>query len=291
MTFAACTTPALPTSSRSETPAIASSAAASPAAAVAGGRTIPFDPLPGRPFSGGGSATRPALILITDQLEHELAVRRRVATHVTEPSTVTALAALDLTGHVAILSFAGQTSTLGFGYTIDRIAPAPDGTLVATATLTRPPGDTFLTKVGHPYAAVARPALTLVQGSRLELRDPAGVRLASLRWCGVVREGPLDWDRAARDCVRDAYVAGDDAQLIVQRPTTEGAPTAWSVRAVPGGLSEIALDKSRDPFRDTGRDPVASWACTRLDPTPQPSGRSGLSFSGCSGDGTEVSVP
>ena len=49
---------------------------------------------------------------------------------------MTALAALDLTGHLAIVAFAGETSTLGFGYTIDRIAAAPDGTIVVTAALT-----------------------------------------------------------------------------------------------------------------------------------------------------------
>lgn len=293
LTLAACTTLALPTASGSATPGITSAAAASPPTSAVGGRTIPFDPLPGRPFAGGNAATRPALILITDELERELAVRRRVATHITEPSTVTALAGLDLSVHVAIVAFAGQTATLGFGYTIDRIAAAPDGTLVVTGTLTRPQGDTFLPLVGHPYAAVslARAALTLVQGSRLELRDSSGVRLAGLRWCGAVREGPLDWDRAARDCFVDAYAAGDDAQLIVQRPTTEGAPTVRTMRGVPGGLSEVALDVSRDGFRDPARDPVSSWTCTRLDPKQQLTGRYALSFSGCTGDGSEVSVP
>jgi len=262
-------------------------------AATASSRAIHFDPLPGRPFAGGGGATRPTLIVVTDDLERELAVRDRVATHIAEPSTMTALAALDLTGHLAIVAFAGETSTLGFGYTIDRIAAAPDGTIVVTAALTRPLGDTFLQLVGHPYAAaaLARRQLDLARGSILELRDPSGARLARLRWCGVVREGQLDWDRAARDCVLSAYTAGDDAQLIVQRPTTEGAPVVWSVRAVPGGLSEVALDVSRDPFRATGRDPVSSWACTRLVRGADTTDRSALSFSGCTGDGTIVSVP
>lgn len=261
--------------------------------AVAVGRAIPFEPLPGRPFAGGASATRPTLIVVTDDLERELAVRSRVATFIREPSTMSALAALDLTGHVAIAAFAGETSTLGFGYSIDRIAVSPDGTIIVTAALTRPLGDTFLTLVGHPYAvaAVARPQLDLVRGNILELRDLDGTKRARLRWCGVVREGPLDWDRAARDCVLDAYAAGESAQLIVQRPTDEGAPIVWSVRAVPGGLSEVAVDMSRDPLRDKGRDPVASWACARLGRTQQLSGRYALTFSGCTGDGTEVSVP
>jgi len=263
---------------------------------VPGSRAVPFDSVPGRPFSGGAaSATRPALILITDDLERALALEHRVATHINEPTTVKAINALDLDGQVAIAAFVGETSTLGFGYFIDRITVTPDGVIVVTARLTPPPGDTFLTMIGHPYAAVsvARSALTLVQGSRLELRNPSGARLAGLRWCGVVREGPLDWDRGARECVLDAYAAGDDAQLIIQRPTDEGAPTVWSVRAVPGGLSEVALDVSRDPLRDPGRDPVSSWACRRLvrgETRPETAPRYALSFSGCTGDGTEVAV-
>jgi len=257
-------------------------------------RAIAFDALPGKPFAGGGAAsTRPALIIVTDELERQLVLEPRLATHLSEPTTATVLAALPLTDRLAIAAFAGPTATLGFGYAIRRIATATAGNVVLTADLARPSGDTVLPLVGHPYAlaSVARRDLNLPVGAAIELRDGSGTRMARTRWCGVLREGQLDRNSAPRQCVLAAYAAGDDAQLVIQRVTTEGAPVVWTVRAIPGGLSEVSLDVRRDPLRARDLDPVSSWACTILDRGGDADGRGSLRFSGCTGNGSEVAVP
>ena len=55
-------------------------------------------------------------------------------------------------------------------------------------------------------------------------------------------------NRAARECVLDAWRESRAAELITERPTVEGDPVTTIVRVLPDGSVELFVDATHDRF-------------------------------------------
>lgn len=202
--------------------------------------------------AAGAKSTRPTVVVATSQQELEAILQNtRVATYV---ASVPALAP----GSAYLAAFAGILPLVSYPVSVARIASGE-----------------------------------VAPGSRIELRDATtGASLARVTYCGsIIARSPLDADDAAvRDCVWTAYSRGDTAQFLRRSLTTEGGPIVTTLRAVPGGLSEVSRDDRLDGF--ASRPGVHSWACEQIarSTTLGAFGQTvtWYSLSRCTGDGTDV---
>lgn len=271
------------------------SAAVSPtvAASVPAGRAVPFVLVAGSPGTPdvpnlSARATRATIVAAatSEELEHLLA-NERVATHVSGAPPLA-----DGAAYLAVL--AGPKAYLGSALQVTDVRAAAN-VLTIWIRETPPRGDTFLPLVGYPFELIRVARAEVSRGAVLEMRDVAtGAAVARVTYCGSSRmTSPLDgYDPVGPECVWDAYSRGETAQWLRRSLTDEGGPIYRTLRAVPGGPSEVSVDDRGDGF--AAAPGVRSFACDQIARSRMVGndGRARVWFelTRCTGDATETAI-
>ena len=258
-----------------------------------GGRAVPFERI-GRAPPGGASpitgrtAGGPTVVVATSAEETSaLLANDRVATNVM---------GLPPIGDGAYLAaFAGVKASSGYGIAVTDVRAEPGGVTVWVRQTTPAAGDVVLTTVTYPVDVIRVASSEIAIGSTVTIRDAVtGARLATTAYCGSTRQiTPLTpYDSNAPKCVWDAYSRGETAQWLRRSLTIEGGPIIRTLRAVPGGLSEVSLDDRGDGFAHAPG--VRSWACAQIARSSADRVGGGtlvwFSLSQCTGNGPEAEV-
>ncbi len=260
----------------------------SPAGLGISGRSIPFERVGirlGKP-SGRTTGSPTALVASSQEEFANLFSNERLPTHVSDAPPLP----VD-TGYIA--AFAGTRPSSGYDIQVVDVRATRAGLAVwVTQTV---PGSGALGIINYPVDTIRLGASELRPGMTVELRDTdSRALLARVAYCGSSRKvTPLTpYDPSARDCVWSAYSRGETAQWLSRTLTTEGGPIIRTLRAVPGGLSEVSLDDRGDGFAH--RPGVRSYACPQIARSTAYSDTGGtvvwFSLSACIGDGAEVDV-
>lgn len=285
--------PAIPSAAASAQPS--EPAAASPGSIAIAGRALPFERI-GRAPSGGVSpisgrtTSAPTMLVAGSQEELDsIFTNQRLATHVTGMPRLP-------DGSAYLAGFAGVKPSSGYAFAVTDLRAVP-GAVVVWVTQARPaPADVVLTVLTYPVDVVRIAASELARGTRLELRDAtSGALLARAAYCGSTRQAnPLTpYDPTGPACVWDAYSRGETAQWLYRGLTIEGGPIIRTLRAVPGGTSEVSRDDRGDGFAHAPG--VRSWACAQVARSSVQTTSGGtfvwFELTVCTGDGVIASVP
>ena len=292
-TLALACTPAAPDGSRQDpvpTPTIASPTGAP---VVVTGRVVAFERIGRAPPGGfspisGRTAGGPTLVVATSPEETSaLLANERVATHVT---------GLPPIGDGAyIAAFAGVKPSSGYGLAVTDVRADTSGLIVWVRQTVPATDAVLLGTLTYPVDVIRVDRAEIPSGLKITMRDAvSGARLATTTYCGSTRQlTPLTpYDPAGPQCVWDAYSRGDTAQWLRRTLTIEGGPIIRTLRAVPGGLSEVSLDDRGDGFAHAPG--VRSWACAQIARSTMTSTSGTLlvwfSLSQCTGNGQEAEV-
>jgi hypothetical protein len=111
-----------------------------------------------------------------------------------------------------------------------------------------------------------------------------------LKPCGAeVQRHGAGYDAAARECIWQAYLAREPAELTTTRHTMEGDPVTSTIQITPKGV--VVVIDSKDRYGQQG---VFTHTCRALERIRQSAraDRYGFALSGCEGGGAErVAVP
>jgi hypothetical protein len=127
----------------------------------------------------------------------------------------------------------------------------------------------------------ATPAVTSESGGAGS-GGAAGAGGSSTLNCGEEQQGHgTGYDRAARECLWQAYQAGGGAVFTTTRPTIEGDPIVWHINVVSSDIIEVTIDNTADQFAAADDRKVATVTCTAMAITDD--GRNDLAFelTGC----------
>lgn len=291
----ACTPYGAPVSV-SRAPSVVTPTAVAPATTspvIVGGRAVPFERIgrapPGgvSPISGRTAGGATVVVATSAEETSALLANDRVATN------VTGLPSIGDGAYVA--AFAGQKASSGYGIAVTDVRAEPGG-ITVWARQTKPAaGDVVLTTVTYPVDVIQVARNEIAIGSTVTLRDAVtGARLATTAYCGSTRQiTPLTpYDPNGPQCVWDAFSRGDTAQWLTRTLTTEGGPILRTLRAVPGGLSEVSLDDRGDGFAHAPG--VRAWTCAQIARSSADRLGGGtlvwFSLSRCLGNGEEAEV-
>jgi len=142
----------------------------------------------------------------------------------------------------------------------------------------------------HPSAA---PTVTAVGTSTAGEEDiqttrpdtDSGAAGGSTLNCGEEQQGHgSGYDPAARECLWQAYTAGEGAVFTTTRPTIEGDPIVWHIDVIATDRIDVTADNTADRFAALEARGVTTVTCTSMAITDDGSNDFAFEVRGCDGE-------
>jgi hypothetical protein len=113
--------------------------------------------------------------------------------------------------------------------------------------------------------------------------EAAGGGASSMLNCGEEHrgQGGTGLDRAARECLWQAYQAGGGAVFTSTRPTVEGDPIVWHIELVSSDRIEVSIDSSADAFAAPASRRVFRYECKAMALTADARNNLAFEVTGC----------
>lgn len=118
-----------------------------------------------------------------------------------------------------------------------------------------------------------------------------GIAGGSTLNCGEEQQGHgTGYDRAARECLWQAYQAGGGAVFTTTRPTVEGDPIVWHINLISADVIEVTIDNTADKFAAAEDRKVTTVTCSAMAITDDGQNDFAFEFSGCEGELSDAIV-